>query len=199
MQRRRPSSLVDVSSTPATQPTLESLLARIAAGERAAFDEVYNRIVDVVYGLARRVVVDTDIAADVAQDVLVAVWNKAARFDATRGSAMAWIATMTRSRAIDVVRSLEASRRREANQDPAPEPNDPVAESVVIRAEHSQVHNAVLDLTDLQRESIELAFYEGLTHTQISDRLDIPLGTVKTRIRDGLLCLSAQLEELFNE
>ncbi len=152
-----------------------------------------------VYGLARRVVVDRDLAADVAQEVLVDVWRKAHMFDRTRGTALAWIGVMTRRRAVDLVRSVEASRRRDTNQTAVPEPPDPVAEMIVESAERSAVQRALGQLSDLQRESVELAFYGGLTHREVAERLAVPLGTVKTRIRDGLTRLSGAMEAFARE
>jgi RNA polymerase sigma-70 factor (ECF subfamily) len=112
---------------------------------------------------------------------------------------MAWIATLTRRRAIDMIRSREASRRRESDQRLDPEPPDPVGETVVGDAERSAVSAALGSLSDLQRESLELAFYRGLTHTEIARRLGVPLGTVKTRIRAGLLSLASHMEAFSGE
>lgn len=178
---------------------LEDLLELVADGDRAAFALVYDKVADMVYGLARRVVVDRDLAADVAQEVLVDVWRKAHMFDRTRGTALAWIGVMTRRRAVDLVRSVEASRRRDTTQTPAPEPPDPVAEMIVESAERAAIQRAMGQLSDLQRESVELAFYGGLTHREVAERLAVPLGTVKTRIRDGLTRLSGAMEAFAHE
>lgn len=184
---------------PGGDPTLEDLLELVAAGDRSAFDALYSRVVDVVFGLARRIVIDRDLATDVCQEVLVDVWRKASVFDRNRGSGLAWIAVMTRRRAIDVVRSAESSRRREQAEVGTPDPPDPVAETVVESAERVAVRRALGSLSDLQRESVELAFYGGLTHREVADRLAIPLGTVKTRIRDGLARLSGAMEAYAGE
>ena len=174
--------------------TLEGLLVAIAAGDREAFSDLYDEVSGTVFGLAKKVVVDPSRAQEIAQDVLLEVWRKAGDFDPARGSAMTWIAVMTRRRAIDVVRSSESSRAREelvgvqGGADP-----DPVSDDVVSLDEHRQVRKAMNALTDLQREALELAFFNDLTHRQVAEELGAPLGTVKTRIRDGLLKLSAAM------
>lgn len=173
---------------------VDRLLLAVGEGDRAAFDRLYDRVAGVVYGVAKRVLVDPDRAQEVAQDVLVEVWRRADRFDPARGSALAWIATMARRRAIDVVRSEEASRRREADDPGGAPASDPVGENVIHLEERHRVRSALRELTDLQRRAIELAFYGGLTHHQVAERLDVPLGTVKTRIRDGLLKLGTIME-----
>lgn len=175
--------------------SLESLLASVASGDREAFSTLYDDVADTVYGLARKVVVDPSRAQEIAQEVLVEVWQKADRFDPSRGSAITWIAVMTRRRAIDVVRSSEASRNREERVvvDLGDQP-DPVAEQVVDLDERHAVRRAMESLTGLQRQALELAFFHDLTHTQVAEALDTPLGTVKTRIRDGLQRLTAEME-----
>ena len=174
--------------------TLEDLLAAVAEGDRDAFSDLYDEVAGTVYGLAKKVVVDPSRAQEIAQDVLLEVWRKAGAFDPDRGSAITWIAVMTRRRAIDVVRSSESSRSREekvmgvAGDDP-----DPVSDVVVSLDERRQVRRAMASLTDLQREALELAFFRGLSHREVAAELDTPLGTVKTRIRDGLSKLSAEM------
>lgn len=174
--------------------SLEALLVRVAGGDRAAYSDLYDEVADTVYGLAKKVVVDPSRAQEIAQDVLFEVWNKADRFDPARGSAITWIAVMTRRRAIDVVRSSESSRSREerVTVEAGTRP-DPVGEQVEVTDEHHRVRRAMGALTDLQRQALELAFYQDLTHTQVAEALGAPLGTVKTRIRDGLKRLSAEM------
>src|SRR5262249_24066429 len=128
---------------------------------------------------------------EVAQEVFVEAWRTAARFDATRGSVRAWIVIMARRRAIDRVRSAQAAGDREvrvAATAATPE-FDEVSEAVELRMEQQQVRRCLETMTDLQRESIDLAFYRGYTHREVSDLLAVPLGTVKTRLRDGLIRL----------
>lgn len=193
-------SLVPMAgSQGSSRPPLEQLLERVASGDRIAFEMLYDDVIDVVFGLARKVIIDRDLASDVAQDVMVTLWESAGRFDAAKGSAMAWIATITRRRAIDVVRSREAGRRREEEQRPPATVPDPVGEQIVESAEWSAMRAALASLSDLQLQSISLAFFQGKTHLQISHELDVPLGTVKTRIRDGLLRLASRMEAFAGE
>lgn len=168
--------------------TLDQLLTRSATGDESAFAEFYDAAIDSVFGLARSVVRDPSMAEEIAHDVMLEVWAKAADFDPERGSAKAWVATITRRRAIDVVRSEQASRLRDqkvgsASITPA---SDPVAERVIDLDDHDRVRRGLDVLTDIQRQAIELAFYHGLTYRQVSEHLGVPLGTIKTRMRDAL-------------
>lgn len=179
--------------TPASQPAaLEDLLAAVAKGDQAAFAAIYDRVHVQVYGLIRRVLRDPSQSEEITQEVLLDVWRTASRFDRTRGSAKAWILTMAHRRAVDRVRSEQASRNRETKvgvRDHAGDGFDEVAETVEVRLEHQQVRQAMDRLTDLQRESVELAYYGGYTYREVAELLDTPLGTVKTRLRDGLIRL----------
>jgi RNA polymerase sigma-70 factor (ECF subfamily) len=133
---------------------------------------------------------DAAQSEEVAQDVLVEAWRTASRFDTDRGSVRAWLLTMARRRAIDRVRSAQAAGDREARLAAVATPAfDEVSELVEHRLEREQVRRCLDGLTGLQRESIELAFYGGRTHREVSDALGVPLGTVKTRLRDGLIRL----------
>lgn len=174
--------------------SLEELLLAVAEGDREAFSDLYDEVAGTVYGLAKKVVIDPSRAQEIAQDVLLEVWRKAGRFDPGRGSAITWIAVMTRRRAIDVVRSSESSRSREEKVagDVGDDP-DPVSDVVVSLDERRQVRRAMASLSDLQREALELAFFRGLSHREVAEELGAPLGTVKTRIRDGLLKLSSEM------
>lgn len=167
----------------------EDLFGRVARGDRDAFAELYDRYSDRVFGLARKVLRDPSHAEEVAQEVFVEAWRQARRFDAQRGSVATWLMTLAHRRAVDRVRSEQASRDRDervAVRDQAPD-YDHVAEKVETRFEHDQVRRALTELTDLQREAIELAFYGGNTHREVAELLEAPLGTVKTRLRDGLI------------
>lgn len=170
---------------------LAALLKRAASGDEAAFAELYDEVSSRLYGLVRRVVRDPAQSEEVAQEVLVEVWRTATRFDGERGSASTWIHTMAHRRAIDRVRSAQASHDREervALRDHVPA-YDEVVDTVETRLEQEQVRRCVQGLTDLQRESVTLAYYGGHTYQQVAELLDVPLGTVKTRMRDGLIRL----------
>lgn len=169
----------------------EDLLLAVARGDQAAFSELFDRVSGQVYGVIRRVLRDPSQSEEVAQEVLVEVWKTATRFDPERGSATTWIMTMAHRRAIDRVRSEQASRNRDqrVGQRDHVTAFDEVSEEVETRFEHRQVREALDQLTDLQREAVELAYYGGYTYREVSELLDTPLGTVKTRMRDGLIRL----------
>ncbi|MBS3940377.1 MAG: ECF RNA polymerase sigma factor SigK [Actinobacteria bacterium] len=169
----------------------EALLLEVARGDQAAYEALFDRVSGQVYGVVRRVVRDPAQSEEVAQEVLVEVWRTAARFDPTRGSAGTWILTMAHRRAIDRVRSEQASRDRNHRVGSAQHARefDEVAEQVEVAFEHEQVRRALGSLTDLQREAVELAYYKGHTYREVASLLDTPLGTVKTRMRDGLIRL----------
>lgn len=169
----------------------EQLLLRVARGDEEAFGELYDRVSGQVYGVIRRVLRDPARSEEVAQEVLVEIWRTASRFDPDKGSASTWMLTMAHRRAIDRVRSVQASRDRDERVGHREQvrPFDAVSEEVETREEHAQVRAALDALTDLQRETVELAYYGGHTYREVSELLDAPLGTIKTRMRDGLIRL----------
>lgn len=174
-------------------PALEDaeLLQQVAHGDQEAFAALYDRFAGPVYGLIRRILRDPSQSEEVAQEVLTEVWRTAARFDPAKGSASTWIMTMAHRRAVDRVRSSQASRRRDQRVGHRERQRsfDSVSEQVHTNLEHQQVRAALQQLTDLQREAIELAYYAGHTYRETAELLDAPLGTVKTRLRDGLIRL----------
>lgn len=169
---------------------VDELLLATAQGDREAFAAMFDAIAPKVVGVVRRVVRDPSRSDEVAQEVLTEVWQKAKRFDPERGSAMSWIMTIAHRRAVDAVRSTQASRDREDRIGRrTTRPFDETSEQVEDRAERGQLHDALGTLTPLQRESIELAYFGGHTYREVAELLDKPLGTVKTRMRDGLIKL----------
>ena len=174
------------------QPTLEDLLSKVTKGDQTAFAALYDRVGSQVYGMVRRVLRDPSQSEEITQEVMLEVWRSASRFDRSRGSANGWIMTMAHRRAVDRVRSEQASRNRDhkvGSRDAGAAAFDSVSEDVEIRMEQEEVRQALGDLTDLQREAIELAYYGGYTYREVAELLDTPLGTVKTRLRDGLIRL----------
>lgn len=165
------------------------LIRKMAAGDREAFSQFYDRYAPLVYPLILRIVREAADAADVLQEVFWETWEGARAYDAARGSPEAWIVTRARSRAIDRIRSIR--RRSETFVAPVDEgiarsreePGRDVSRAV---ADRQLVGTALMGLPEPQREVITLAYYEGLTQTEIAERLKQPLGTVKTRMRLGL-------------
>lgn len=186
----------DAGAAPALPPDPDGLLALVARGDRRAFEALYDLTSPQVYGVVRRVLRDPAQSEEVAQDVLVEVWRTATRFDRSRGTARGWVLTMAHRRAIDRVRSEQASRDREERvaQRQTDRPFDGVAAEVEQRFEAQAVRDALSQLTAVQREAIELAYYGGNTYREVASLLDTPLGTVKTRVRDGLTRLRDAME-----
>ncbi|HEY0119892.1 MAG TPA: ECF RNA polymerase sigma factor SigK [Cellulomonas sp.] len=177
------------SSSPGT-PTADSLLAQVARGDAAAFERLYPLVAGPVYGLALRVVRNAALAEEVSQEVLVDVWRQAPRFDRSRGSAMAWVLTMAHRRSVDRVRrEVSQSDRAARFAALASDDRDVVVDQVERSWDAAQVRHAMGRLTAAQREAIELAFFSGYTHQEVAGVLGVPLGTAKTRIRDGLIRL----------
>ncbi|MBB5802057.1 RNA polymerase sigma-70 factor (ECF subfamily) [Saccharothrix ecbatanensis] len=171
--------------------TAETLLCMVARGDEKAFERLYDVVAGKVLGLIVRILRDHAQSEEVAQEVLVEVWRTAGRYDPQRGSALAWVMTMAHRRAVDRVRSAEAATRREdlAARRDVETPFDAVSEQVAARVERRQVQRCLSALTELQRESILLGYFQGYTYPETASLLGIPLGTVKTRMRDGLIRL----------
>jgi RNA polymerase sigma-70 factor (ECF subfamily) len=174
---------------------LAPLLALVARGDQTAFATVYDRAAAQVFGLVRRVLRDPAQSEEVTQEVMLEVWRTASRFDPHRGSAMTWLMTMAHRRAVDRVRSGQAAAERELRASVAVTDYDVVAEEVETRLDAQRVRHCLDSLTELQRESVTLAYYGGYTYREVAGLLGVAVGTVKTRMRDGLIrlrdCLGA--------
>ncbi|GHE98546.1 sigma-70 family RNA polymerase sigma factor [Streptomyces bauhiniae] len=182
---------VYIGRNPAAEPDLQQLLHEVALGDQEAFASVYDTVAGPVLGVVRAVLRDLAQSEEVAQDVLVEVWRTAPRYRPDRGTAINWILTLAHRRAVDRVRSVEAAAARDTKAallDRTPE-YDEVTEQVESRLEQEQVRRCLRTLTDLQRQSVTLAYYRGLTYREVAEALALPLGTVKTRLRDGLIRL----------
>ncbi|MEC3981305.1 ECF RNA polymerase sigma factor SigK [Amycolatopsis sp. H20-H5] len=181
-----------VTPVPGLPPSAEELIALVARGDERAFATLYDQGAARVFGLVRRVLVDSAQAEEVTQEVWLQVWQSATRFDAGKGKAMSWILTLAHRRAVDRVRSAQSSTARERTalfENVLNRPFDEVAEAVEATAESRRVRHCVSTLTELQRQSVELAYYQGLTYREIGLRLDVALPTIKTRMRDGMIRL----------
>lgn len=186
-----PRGLVAGGDAPLPTLTLDAVLERVARGDEAAFEELYDRMAGTVYGLARSILRDPHQAEEVAQEVLLEVWRTAPRFEPARGTAKTWICTMAHRRAVDRVRSSQAARAREATVGARQTERDydVVVERVETRLEAERVRHCLDGLTARQRDAVTLAYYGGHSYAQVATLLKLPLGTVKTRLRDGLIRL----------
>ncbi|NIK61682.1 ECF RNA polymerase sigma factor SigK [Kribbella shirazensis] len=167
------------------------LLALTATGDTAAFSTLYDRVAPWVFGLVRRILRNPAQSEEVTQEVMLDIWRTATRYDAGRGSAHAWILTIAHRRAVDRVRSEQAAadRTERAGAWSAEVDFDQVADTVSTRLEAEQVRRCLGTLTELQRESIELAYYNGYTYPEVAQQLGAKLPTIKARMRDGLIRL----------
>lgn len=170
---------------------LGSLMQRSSRGDEAAFAELYDATSARAYGLALRVVRNPAHAEEVVQEAYLDAWRTSSRFDPARGSAIGWLLTIVHRKAVDRVRSAEAATARDAtyHRESSPVEHDSTLEAAHASLEAQRVRSAVTGLTEVQREAVELAFFGGYTHTQVATMLDVPVGTAKTRIRDGLIRL----------
>ncbi|MFM9876392.1 MAG: sigma-70 family RNA polymerase sigma factor [Rhodoglobus sp.] len=176
-------------------PSQQDLLERVATGDQRAFSELYDQISPRVFGLVKRVLRDQAQSEEVTQEIFLEIWQSAPRFDPNKGGATTWILTMAHRRAVDRVRASQSSRDRDVKigiRDFAPD-YDNVAEAVEVSIEHERVTRAMSRLTELQRQAVSLAYYGGYSHSEVAELLSVPIGTVKTRLRDGMIRLRDEL------
>src|SRR5690349_17023649 len=191
-EQARPRAVAPVPAEVPAGPTAEELMVRVAKGDERAFELLYDQLAGPIFGLVRRIVRDAAQSEEVAQEVLVELWRTATRYAPDKGSALNWAMTLAHRRAVDRVRSARASTEREQKatfEAARGRPFDEVAESVTARLERSQVRRCLSFLTDLQRESVLLAYYQGYAYREVAEVLSTPQGTIKTRLRDGLIRL----------
>ncbi|MCX5403042.1 ECF RNA polymerase sigma factor SigK [Streptomyces sp. NBC_00335] len=166
-------------------------MERVGHGDKDAFTVLYDAVAAMVFGIAVKVVRDRAQSEEVAQEVMIDLWRQAARYHPEQGTVRTWVAMIAHRRAVDRVRSAQASANREyanAVRD-QPTPFDEVAEQVETRLDSEQVRRCLRGLTELQRQAVTLAYYQGLTYREVADALRSPLPTIKTRMRDGLIRL----------
>lgn len=180
---------------PDAREPLADLMRAVASGDEGAFGRLYDEVSPRVFGLVRRIVVDPALAEEVCQETFLDVWRQAGRFDPQRGSALSWIFVIAHRRSVDRVRAVSAARQRDQTYgtEHVEREFDSTADEVGQRLDADQVHSAMSAMSDVQRQAVELAYFGGLSHAQVADRLGIALGTAKSRIRDGLLSMRRQL------
>lgn len=180
---------------PGKSGSLEEALFLIGTGDKVAFHDFYMALRPRVYGLVRRILVDESQAEEVTQEVFLEVWRTAVRFERARGAAASWVLTMARRRAIDRVRASQSSRDRDHREGARllEREYDSVADHAEIRDCNQRVRKGMDELTALQRQAVELAYVQDLSYSEISTLLQVPVGTIKTRVRDGLARLRTNL------
>lgn len=174
---------------------VDDLLLGVASGDQSAFSDLYDRVAPRVFGVVRRQLIDHAQSEEVTQEVFLEIWQSARRFEPNKGAATTWILTMAKRRAIDRIRSAQAARDRDTRVGIRDFENeyDNVSEAAEITVERKRVGQAMRQLPDAQREAIALAYDGGLSHSEIAERLGVPIGTVKTRLRDGMIRLRSEL------
>lgn len=175
--------------------SLNDLLGKVAEGDQSAFAALYDQTASRVLGLVRRLLKDYAQSEEVTQEIFLEVWQNSKRYDPSKGSAVTWILTMAHRRAVDRIRASQSTRDRDTKigiRDLERE-YDSVSESVEISVEHERVGKALSRLTELQRQAVTLAYYGGYSHSEVAQMLSVPIGTVKTRLRDGMIRLRDEL------
>ena len=173
---------------------LGTLLGRAGRGDQAAFGELYDALAPLLHGLVLKVVCDPAQSEEVTQEAFIELWRLAPRYDASRGTVRSWAATIAHRRAIDRVRSEQATRdRTERESQKRPIQDNDVAEQVVANIDGTRVRKALERLTEMQRQAVELAYFGGHTYREVALLLDVAEGTIKTRIRDGMIRLRDEL------
>ena len=175
-----------------------ALVVAVAARNQAALAELYQRHSASVYGLARRLLGTGPGAEDVTQEIFVRLWSQPERFDAERGSLRSYLLAQTHSRSIDIIRSTNARRNREERDARLTETDqvlDPVEEAGTRIEDRERVRSVLAALPENERKAIELAYFGGRTYQEVAQALDIPEGTIKSRIRTGLRRMKAELQE----
>lgn len=192
---------------PLTELSLQSdsdaaLMRSIASGDRLAFEELSKKYAGLIYSTVHKVLNHYEDTKDVSQDVLLSIWKKADTFHSTKGKLLTWIATMSRNRAIDRLRTLQRrgvlrDKLEARNATEGTDPSDPARESVYRSETRRILESAVMKLSAEQREVIELAYFSGLTQSQIAKKIERPIGTVKARIRRGVHNLRGEVDHNF--
>ncbi len=178
----------------ASTDDLVVLLKSAASGDQAGFSSLYDTLAPMLYGIILRIVRDHARSEEVTQEVFVELWRVAPTFDERRGNVRAFAVTIARRRAIDCVRSVEAARSRDGNDVGRSHCEvESVEELVVDGAEANRVRVALERLPEAQQKAIGLAYFESLSYRQVAEQLDIPIGTIKTRIRDGMTTMRSEL------
>jgi RNA polymerase sigma-70 factor (ECF subfamily) len=175
--------------------SLNDILSRVAEGDQVAFGQLYDQIAPRVLGLVRRLLKDFAQSEEVTQEIFLEIWQNATRYDPNKGGASTWILTMAHRRAVDRIRSSQSTRDRDTKigiRDFETE-YDSVAETVEVTMESERVKKAMSRLTELQRQAVSLAYYGGYSHSEVATMLSVPIGTVKTRLRDGMIRLRDEL------
>lgn len=188
---------MSIAPAPATYRSDEDLLILTAEGNRTAFTLFYDHTVSRVFGVVKRVLVDPAQSEEVTQEIYLEAWQNAARFNPAKGGALSWMLTMAHRRAVDRVRASQSSRERdlEVGIRDFNETRDDVEETVEITLEHQRITAAMRNLTFPHRQALELTYFQGLTNTEAAREAGIPIGTLKTRLREALIALRTRVKD----